>query len=80
MIENGCGYKKKEKNCAYIIIGILVALITFVAGILIGTLTGLFAALGLGAFIAILAILIILLIIQIIMKFCCKKEEYDDCC
>jgi len=80
MFENDCCCRKNNKCCSKIIIGIIVALITFVAGILIGALTGLFAALGLGAFIAILAILVILLIIKIIQSICCKKEKYDDCC
>ena len=82
MFDNDCYCKKyNNKCCSKIIIGILVALITFVAGVLIGALTGLFAALGLGAFIAILAILVILLIIQIILAICCKNDKkYDDCC
>ncbi len=80
MFENDCGCKKNHKCCSDIVICILVALITFVAGIVIGALTGLFAALGLGAFIAILAILIIILIIQIILAVCCKKQKYDNYC
>lgn len=80
MFENDCGYRKNNRCCSKIVIGIIVALITFVAGILIGALTGLFAALGLGAFVAILAILVILLIIKIIQEICCKKDKYDNCC
>ncbi len=81
MFENDCCYKKENnKCCSNIVIGILVALITFVVGILIGALTGLFALLGLGAFVAILAILVILLIIRIILEVCRKEEKYNSCC
>ncbi len=80
MFENECGYKKNHKCCSSIVICILIALITFVAGILIGALTGILALLGLGAFVAILAILVILLIISIIREICCKKERNDNCC
>ena len=77
MFERGC---KKARECSLIVITIIVALITFVAGILIGALTGLFDALGLGAFIAILAILIILLIIRIILLVCNEPDRKKDCC
>ena len=50
------------------------------SAILIGALTGLFDALGLGAFIAILAILIILLIIRIILLVCNEPDRKKDCC
>ncbi len=79
MFENDCGCRKNNKCCWDVVICILVALITFVAGILIGALTGLLALLGLGAFVAILAILIILLIISIIQEICCKKGRHDIC-
>lgn len=80
MFENDCKGKKSGKNCSNIVIFILIALITFVAGVLIGALTGLYAALGLGAFVTISAILIILLTIQIILAICCKKDRKYDCC
>ena len=46
----------------------------FVLGVVIGAVTGLFAALGLGAFIAILVILAILIITRIIMLVCCNRK------
>lgn len=76
-MQNECC--KKAKCCVDIIICLLTSLITFVAGLLIGALTGLVAALGLGAIIAILSILLILLIIRIITLVCCKDKK-DDCC
>ncbi len=77
MLQNDCG--KKNRCCVDIIICILSSLITFVAGLLIGALTGLVTALGLGAVIAILSILAILLIIRII-NLVCSKDKKDDCC
>ena len=67
------------KCCVDIVICILTSLITFVAGLLIGALTALVTALGLGAIIAILAILVILLIIRILTLICCKEKK-DNCC
>lgn len=77
MLQNDCG--KKNRCCVDIIICILSSLITFIAGLLIGALTGLVTALGLGAIIAILSILVILTIIRIINLVCCKDKK-DDCC
>ena len=77
MLQNDCG--KKNSCCVDIIICILSSLITFIAGLLIGALTGLVTALGLGAIIAILSILVILTIIRIINLVCCKDKK-DDCC
>ena len=81
MFENDCGYRKNSnKCCSAIIYAVIIALITFVAGILIGALTGLFDALGLGAFVAVLAILVILLIIRIILDVCYKKDKKNNNC
>ena len=77
MLQNDCG--KKNRCCVDIIICILSSLITFIAGLLIGALTGLVTALGLEAIIAILSILVILTIIRIINLVCCKDKK-DDCC
>ena len=76
MMQNNCC--KREKCCIDLIICILSSLITFVAGLLIGALTGLVAALGLGAIIAILSFLVILLIIRII-TIVCWKDKKEDC-
>ena len=67
------------KSCVDIIICVLTSLLTLVAGILIGGLTGLISALGLGAIIAILVLLAILLIIRIITLICCERKE-KQCC
>ena len=77
MTQNKCC--KKEKCCVDLIVCILTSLLTFVIGVLVGGLTGLVSALGLGAIIAILAILVILLIIRIITLICCKVPK-DTCC
>ena len=76
MFDNDC-YCKPNRACSKPVIALIIALITFVVGI---ALTGIFSALGLGAFVAILAILIILLIIQIILAICCIKPKHDKCC
>ena len=75
MFDNDC-YCKPNKNCSKPVIALIIALITFVAGVLVGALTGIFSALGLGAFVAILAILII----QTILAICCIKPKHDKCC
>lgn len=80
MFENCCTCTKNNKHCLGIVIWILVTLIAFVSGIIIGAFTGLLVLLGLGALIAILVILVILLIISIILEICCKKEKHDNCC
>ena len=79
MFDNDC-YCKPNKNCSKPVIALIIALITFVAGVLVGALTGIFSALGLGAFVEILAILIILLIIQTILAICCINPKNDKCC
>lgn len=81
MFESDCDCcRKNDKKCWNIVIGILVALITFVVGILIGAFASILVLLGLSAFVAILAILIILLIITIIFKICYEKERHNNCC
>lgn len=79
MFDNDC-YCRPNRACSKPVIALIIALITFVVGILVGALTRIFSVLGLGAFVAILAILIILLIIQIILAICCIKPKHDKCC
>ena len=52
----------------------LSVIFAFVLGVVIGAVTGLFAALGLGAFIAILVILAILIITRVIVLVCCNRK------
>ena len=78
MYNNDC-YCKGRGICSKPVMALIVALITFVAGIFVGALTDIFTVLGLGACIAILAILIILLIIQIILTICCLITKHDKC-
>lgn len=68
-----CEKGRNRKCCVDVIIFILSVIFTFLLGVVIGAVTGLFAALGLGAFIALLVILAILIIIRIIAIKCCKK-------
>ena len=78
MYNNDC-YCKGRSICSKPVVALIIALITFVAGIFVGALTDIFTVLGLGAFIAILAILILLLIIQIILTICCLITKHDKC-
>lgn len=82
--NNNCCPKFK-KCCVDVVIFILSILFAFVIGIIIEAETGLFAALGLGAFVTLAVILGVLVIIRIVMLACFgirkdKKNKYDDCC
>lgn len=66
--------EKRRKCCMDIAIFILVILVAFVVGLIVGTLTDLISLLGLGAVILFLVTLVILLIIEAIMLICCKKR------
>lgn len=68
-----CEKNKSKKCCVDIVIYILSVIFTFLLGVVIGAVTGIFATLGLGAFIALLVILAILIVIRIITLICCKK-------
>lgn len=78
MYNNDCNCKGKDV-CSKPVVALIIALITFVAGIFVGALTNIFSILGLGAFIAILVILVLLLIIQIILTICCLITKHDKC-
>ena len=78
MSQNKCC--NKEKCCVDLVICILSSLLKFVAGLLIGALTGLVTALGIGAIIAITTLLLILLVLRIINILCCRAKEKKDCC
>ena len=66
------------KSCVDVIVCILLSLLLFIAGLIVGAYTSLATILGLGAIIAITAILLILLIIRIITLICCKEKQ--NCC
>lgn len=66
---------KKRRCCMDIAIFILVILVAFVIGLIIGTLTDLISLLGLGAVILFLVTLVILLIIEVIMLICCRRKN-----
>lgn len=81
--DNCC--QKYKKCCVDVVIFILSILFAFVIGVIIGAVTGLFAALGLGAFVTLAVILGVLIIIRIVMLACLgikkdRKNKYDDCC
>ena len=81
--DNCC--PKYKKCCVDVVIFILSILFAFVIGVIIGAVTGLFAALGLGAFVTLAVILGLLIIIRIVMLACLgikkdRKNKYDDCC
>ena len=66
--------EKKRKCCMEIAIFIIVVLLAFVVGLIIGALTGLVEFLGTGAIVLSLATLIVLLIIEIAMLICCRRR------
>ena len=67
---------KKKKCCIDLIIFIISILLAFVAGLLIGNLTGLVTFLGTGAIALFIATLLIFLIVRVIMLICNKNK----CC
>lgn len=73
-------YCKKNRNCVDLIICILISILTFTIGLLIGAYTRIVVLQNLGVIIAVIAILVILLIIRIINLICYKdnKEAYYD--
>lgn len=80
MLQNKC--YKKEKCCTDLVICILITLLAFSIGLLLGALTAIIVFLNLGALIALIAILAILLVIRIINLVCGKDKEKDknNCC
>ena len=66
--------EKKRKCCMEIAIFIIVVLLAFAVGLIIGALTGLVEFLGTGAIVLFLATLIVLLIIEIAMLICCRRK------
>ena len=65
---------KKRKCCIDLVIFIILILLAFVAGLLVGNLTTLVTFLGTGAIILFLATLAIMLIIRVIMLLCNNKK------
>lgn len=70
-------YCPKKRCCVDLILTILLVAFAFVLGVIIGALTGLFALLGLGAFIAIAVILVLLVVLRIVQLACSKNKK---CC
>ena len=69
-----CFKKDKKRGCCMdLVIFIISILITFVVGLLIGSLTGFVDFLGIGALVLFVATLAIILIVRIIMLLCCNK-------
>ena len=66
--------EKKRKCCMEIAIFIIVVLLAFVVGLIIGALSGIVEFLGRGAIVLFLANLIVLLIIEIAMLICCRRR------
>ena len=71
-------YCKTKRCCVDLTLTILIVAFAFILGVLIGALTGLFALLGLGAFIAIAIILVLLIVLRAVMLICTKKDK--KCC
>ena len=84
--RNNC-YTKVGRCCVDVVIFILSILFSLIIGIIIGAVTGIYATLGIGAFVTSAVILGVLIIIRIIMLLCfeLKKDRKDrdnkyDCC
>lgn len=75
-------YKKDRKKdyCLYLILGIIAIVLSFFIGVLVAGLTGIFAALGLGAIVALIIALAVLLIVGVIAIICCKKDDKKKFC
>ena len=79
-------YSKNDKKinccCLWIVLGMVIAVLTFFIGLLVAATTGILTSLGTAAIIALVIILSVLLVIAIINVLCCKtmdqKKKY--CC
>lgn len=69
---NGC--VTKRKCCIDVIVFVLSILLAFALGVIIGSVTGILALLGLGSFIVLSVVLAILLLIRIITLICNKQK------
>ena len=76
-ININCRKKETARCCIDLILGVLILLLSFTVGLIIGALTGLLAFLGIGAVVVLLVLLVILIIIRIIMLAC---RENRKCC
>jgi len=76
-ININCRKKETTRCCIDLILGVLILLLSFTVGLIIGALTGLLAFLGIGAVVVLLVLLVILIIIRIIMLAC---KENRKCC
>ncbi len=83
-MEPNCYYEepkccnKTKRCCVDLTLTILLIAFAFILGIIIGALTGLFALLGLGAFVAIAIILVLLIVLRAVMLICTRKDK--KCC
>lgn len=80
-----CKKEKREKKCCVdLILTILISILTFTIGLIIGALTSIIVILQLGAIIAFAIIIALLIIIRIILLICKKtcgcKNDYDNNC
>ena len=75
-LEVGRKCKKNNKNCTFIILGILIALFAFALGLIIGAVITTTVLANLAAFIILAVLLFIILVLQIIRILCDKKR----CC
>lgn len=69
-----CNKSKNKRCCVDVVIFILTIAFAFILGVVIGAVTGLFDALGIGALIAILIILFLLIAIRIVLLACSKNK------
>ena len=67
------------KCCIDVVVCLLISLLLFIVGLIVGAYTSLATILGLGAIIAIITLLLILLIIRIVNLICCKNKKQNNC-
>ena len=72
--------KRKDCSCLWIILSLVAVALSFFVGVLIATLTGIVATIGIGGIIALIVILVILLLIAIMNVICCKKNGKKKYC
>ena len=72
--------KNKDCSCLWLILAIVLIVIAFFAGVLVGALTEIVATLGVGAIAVLIIALGILGIIAIINLFCCKSNKRKNIC
>ena len=76
-VNINCRKRENRRCCIDLILVVLLILLAFAFGLLIGALTSLIIFLGIGSLITFIAVLILLIIIRIIMLIC---KENRRCC